>query len=104
VGPWYLVDGKTLVFADRRSIAAGPKHGLDLDETGARRGGDSFRFVWTGTKADGSAAAETCSDWTVSSSAYAKGMKGDPQAGDKYWTWLTHNLCDFHYGLYCFEQ
>ena len=88
------------MFEDRAALAANPLTAIVVDETG----GTTDFAVWTGTLADGTAAASTCDDWT-SDSADAYGMCGTNNTTTQAkWSEATIPLCDNPYDLYCFEQ
>jgi uncharacterized protein DUF1554 len=100
VGPWYLVDGTTMVFANKAALAGTPLVAIAINETGAMTNG----HVWTGTAAGGTAAAETCTGWTSQSSTVA-GAAGASIAMDSQWTLTAAYFCGTDaFALYCFEQ
>ena len=102
-GPWYLVDGTTLVFPNKAAILTGPLVPIDRDEHGAQPPG--AENVWTGTAADGTAiAGQSCLDWTSNSSS-AIGSMGLRSATTAAWTEYNAVLCSNHLNrLYCFER
>lgn len=58
--------------------------------------------VWTGTKADGTADANTCSGWT---SEAGNGLFGDGSRDDAFWTDTNITFgCNSALALYCFQQ
>lgn len=57
--------------------------------------------VWTGTKSDGSAAADTCLNWT---SDAVFGLAGDLNQADQKWTDNGTNPCNEARPIYCFQQ
>src|SRR5690606_31924684 len=86
-GPWHRVDG-ALVAADRAQLlgAAPLSAPIDRSEVGLFASG----FVWTGTLADGTAAAETCAGW---SSDTGLGRIGRVTAAKPDWTNLASVPC-----------
>lgn len=116
VGPWYLVDGTTLVFANKAALVGSPRVAIDHDELGnAIPQHDPFNVegAWTGTLQGGKAAAGNpalgagadCSDWLVGFGETA--MFGSVMDTS---TWTNTGeaqlaLCDEEQEhLYCFEQ
>jgi hypothetical protein len=99
VGPWYLVDETTLVFANKAQISAGPSVPINQDETGGDVAPEAF--VWTGTAADGTALADTCSGWT---SPTGDGLAGRSDLTGSSWTNHSVEGCSLYALLYCFEQ
>ena len=99
-------DGQTIatdwsIFASGRLLL-----NFDVDETGHDLPAPDI--AWTGTNANGTAAATTCGDWT-SSSASDDGLVGftDWQASaDASATWSAGNPtpCDRRAHLYCIEE
>lgn len=86
-------------FADQPADIAANQifNALHLDETGADVGSVS---VWTGTEEDGTAAAATCTNWTVTSGS---GRIGSSQGGAAAWTDLASSpSCGQSNRLYCF--
>jgi hypothetical protein len=59
--------------------------------------------AWTGTSADGSAAASTCQAWTSNLSAQ-KGVYGSCGETNESWTSYSSATCDGPGHIYCFEQ
>lgn len=105
VGPWYLVDGTTLVFAGKSAFDAGPAHPLDRDERGMAV---ADAAAWTGV----SGSLTFCNSWT-SESPNNRGLYGVVGATNGDW-FLTPSAnpfgpdagasCDHLNHLYCFEQ
>ena len=56
--------------------------------------------TWTGTAPDGTAVAQTCSDWTSTTGASQVGYS---EANDSKWTANNTWVCDGSLALYCFE-
>jgi hypothetical protein len=83
-GPWYRIDGKTVVFLTRVTLASGPLVPVLLDENGTLPVGDPS--VWTGTSSNGTGSAATCDDW---SSASATGTAGRSDKGGAEWTQVS---------------
>jgi hypothetical protein len=101
VGPWYLVDKVTQVFADKASLANGPLAALSTDQKGDNVG---VSDVWTGTLPDGKRhVTNHCSDWSSASSGVA-GRYGDSSLTTTAWSSANDQNCDQPARLYCFEQ
>lgn len=96
---WILVDGSP--FTDQKSslLASNKVFGvIDLDETGARH---SSEMVLTGTDSSGTAAPQTCTDWTSTSTSAAL---GDTAGGPVAWTRLWTAGCGTPRRIYCFGK
>jgi len=107
VGPWYLTDRRTLIFANKAAIVTGPLRGINLDETGANV--STADRVWTGTLLSGrvgGASNATCTDWTITGiAANTTGISGtvaSERTGD--WTQAFSEQCFNRNHIYCFEQ
>lgn len=107
VGPWYLVNGYTLVFAAKSQLVGHPLAHLPVDELGdvlSQEEGQG-RFVWTGTVAGGTRGA-SCADWTDATIGET-GAAGDLSFIDERWTdgeQPAQESCNLLHHLYCFEQ
>ncbi len=105
VGPWYLVDRCTLVFANKAAIAAtGPRAAIDRLADGSMAPPVN---LWTGTKATGVKDAFTCADWTNDQPIH--GYEGTVGTGSNgffagAWTETATNPCHLSAALICFEQ
>ncbi len=106
VGPWYLVNGYTLVFPSKSRLEGNPSAHLAMDESGVAVGqAGQGRYVWTGT-AHGGVSSAHCVDWDDNTIA-SSGTIGDLQATDSAWTEADEPLqigCNLFHHLYCFEQ
>jgi hypothetical protein len=106
VGPWYLVNGYTVVFHSKAHLEGNPVAHLAMDESGTTVGqGGQGRYVWTGT-ALGGVKGTHCSDWTDNSVANSATI-GDLQSTEQAWTESIEplqNSCNLFHRLYCFEQ
>jgi hypothetical protein len=60
-------------------------------------------LVWTGTKSDGTAAANHCLNWTTNSSGN-NGHYGNASAKTSGWTYTSYTTCNNTYRLYCLED
>jgi hypothetical protein len=102
-GPWYLVDGTTLVFPNKAAIASLPMTVIDRDELDALPSGFNEN-VWTGTNASGAlAGTDTCTDWT-NGTAFGYGSGGKYTHSDSVWTDGSPSSCaNAKAHLYCFE-
>ena len=98
-GPWYLVDGTTLVFANKAALATVPRTGISKNELGLS--GQVAREVWTGTANGGVASSFTCNDWTngTNTGEGTVGIGGQTQE----WTKFLEQSCDGERSIYCFE-
>lgn len=100
VGPYYLVDRETEVFASKAALSADPLAPIALDERGRRI--DAATFVWTGTRPDGAKLPERCGDWT---SSVTTGAIGCPLGtGVMNFSSCNESPCDRFGAIYCFEQ
>ena len=72
---------------------------ISIDDTGANRPGNA---AMTGSNADGTAHADTCSDWTdfTGSSQYRFGGSGLTTSS---WASVSSTSCQFVGWLYCFQ-
>jgi len=104
-GPYYLVDGKTLVF--NGSPALEPLAPIALDENGHEWSGVSGLYgAWTGSTSEGLRTYYDCADWTVDS--FDEGTVGQPETKGETWGGGDPSLDDLDCGtwdsLICFEQ
>ncbi len=96
---WRRADG--LPIADTAaSLLGDPRlfYLLVVNERGART---YSTYVWTGTRADGGASAETCGDWT-SGAEFQWGATGNGNLASIAWTAGGRNECATTQPLYCF--
>lgn len=100
VGPWYLVDRQTLVFADRAQLTTGPSAPITMTHSGETIPSSP---VWTGTAADGTGVPDDCSDWTADQ-AQLRGLVGTSGSTGVAWTASASETCGLYAYLYCFEQ
>lgn len=101
VSPWYLVDRRTMVFANKAQLAVRALHGIDRTEAGDPIPKTYF-YAWTGTLSTGRKATGTCADWT-SASNVTVGGEGYPTSTDG-WSDGVSFTCRYAHALYCFEQ
>lgn len=100
VGPWYLVDGRTMVFESKARMPW-PLVPLNVTETGAPV---SSSWVWTGTQSDGTRQlGSNCEGWS-SSNYYKWGGGGLTGSNDYAWTADYDHPCSSSARLYCVEQ
>jgi hypothetical protein len=104
VGPWYLVDRKTLVFPSKAALALSPLAAITRNERGVL----TQAGVWTGTSGGAAGAVpattpveNTCSDWTTGESS-TEGLMGGTNVSQ--WTQNITVPCFYVNELYCFEQ
>lgn len=100
VGPWYLIDQGTFIANDIADLTDGSiSNQIDRTETYTWEPNLS---VYTGTNVDGTAAVDTCTDWTLDTGSATFGSTG---ASDFGWTnSVTAAFCSLFSRLYCFEQ
>jgi hypothetical protein len=98
VGPWYLMDGTTLVFQNRAELLTGPRVPIDRNEFGEVVGSPD---VWTGTVPAGTASGDNCGAWKESG---AVGTTGRADQTGSMWTQAGTFTCGNYVHLYCFEQ
>jgi hypothetical protein len=102
VGPWYLIDGTTLVFQTKAELLSGPRVAILRNEHNEPvPPGAEDTFVWTGTTATGTASTDTCASWTDDN---AVGTIGRADRTDATWTQADVRMCSAYVHLYCFEQ
>jgi hypothetical protein len=103
-GPWRLVDGKTIVFADRQALASPPKEAIDLDEHGNKVLHDEP--VWTGSsKSCGNCAVWTSETGAADLSSPTTGGIGLVGSTTAAWTEASSCApCRTLAHLYCFER
>lgn len=99
VGPWYLPDGDTMVFADRAQLATTPSAPLDQTELG-----DTVTpmAVWTGTNVGGTSGSSDCAAWTVPIAN--TGIVGRTDSTSSEWTDDVVNGCIVSIPIYCLGQ
>jgi hypothetical protein len=116
VGAWYLVDGVTLVFANKQALTEAPLVAIDVDEDGDQiQQASPFNIegAWTGTEQDGQSGEDddtigqeaNCAEWigTVGGTAIIGNIMDASTWTDVGDTDLA--LCDEEQEhLYCFEQ
>ncbi len=101
-GPWFLIDEEQRVADDVDELSAtGPRTPINMREDGEII--DSRFEVWTGTKAGGQSADDTCADWS-SLSELTFGQFGSAADADGDWTDADRGSCDESRRFYCFEQ
>lgn len=97
---YYLIDGTTLVAGSYTDLTDGSiGHVIDRDEFGASR----FDYVWTNVNPNGSAGANSCQNWSSSSSSQGGGV-GLTNQTDGKWTATGGLTCNESRRLYCVEQ
>lgn len=103
VGPWYLLDGKTLTFQNKQGLTNGPAAAVNMDEKAkVYDSSEPMKWVWTGTAANGTQASERCGDWNSQSTVL--GRFGSVLATDGTWVSMNSHYCSDVGRLYCFEQ
>lgn len=101
LGPWYFVDGKTLVFSSKGELPLVP---LNHDELGNLR---SDVMVRTGTAQNGTKKEWVfdptyCNDWTTDSTL-AVAIIGNTSETGVRWTNWGGTACNYLRPIYCFE-
>ncbi len=108
VGPWYLMDGTTLVFQNLAQIpyaggVGGPSNPINQDEYGALISSGTTGAA-TGSNAAGeNDLTKNCSNWADSGSTMEMGGGLITQTGSAWATGHVWN-CNVSLRLYCFEQ
>lgn len=100
-GPWYRVDGTTMVFKDRNDLQGTPLVPVATNEFGNNIA--SNVNVWTGTDMGGGPAADgkKCNGWT---GGVTFGQYGDANSSGVGWTNAGFQGCDNNQNrLICFE-
>lgn len=103
-GPWYLVDGSTLVANNLAELAtSGPRTDIDMHPNRATVGDFG---AWTGTGTSGRWTGEDCNEW--STSVYEVegtfGVSTVVSTALGAWTERGGGDCDIRRHLYCIEQ
>jgi hypothetical protein len=103
VGPWYLVDKTTMVFANKAQLANLPSHVIHTNETGTVTS-IGQNIVWTGTRVGGTVDGAQCNDWTTDTSGSA--TIGSYESKDPMWTRnpFGKRTCSSEFSIYCIEQ
>jgi cysteine-rich repeat protein len=99
-GAYQLVDGTVLAVGWADLVDGMLAHQIDLDEKGEPANGEN---AWTGTAADGTAAAASCLGWT-SAKVADLGTTGITDAIDATWTSVFDVPCSLAARMYCVEQ
>jgi hypothetical protein len=103
VGPWYNVNGTTLLFNNKTGFTVGAQAAIRTEYGGSASGN-----AWTGTKADGTADLVNCSNWTQGGgSAYASvGSPSTTLSDGAGWMAKGGNApaCSTPARVYCIEQ
>jgi hypothetical protein len=103
VGPWYNVDRATKLFNNKTGFTVGTLAAIRTEY-----GGEASGNAWTGTKADGTADAVNCGNWTRSDGgAYASiGSPSTTLSDGAGWMAKGGNAptCSTPARLYCIEQ
>ena len=116
-GPWYLVNGLTLVAANKAQLIASDftqqlEHAINMTEEGLTLSCNvsdtpalySECGVWTGTYTDGEVHPNQCEGWTTSSNE-AEGHLGVAHFPDANWLGTgAFASCNALRRIYCFEQ
>jgi len=101
-GPWYRVDGVTLVFADRNALKSTPVVPIATDEDGVSY--TSNLHAWTGTDLGGTAAGtlQRCNGWTGGVGFF--GQYGNINTVSANWTNAGVEACEVNKNrLICLE-
>jgi hypothetical protein len=98
-GPWYLVDGKTLV-GGCIELASLLKNPIDMNEKGENVGG-ADQSVWTGITKSGDVGSN-CLGWTTKDGSH-NAISGHYDQVDSKWRDFQNKPCNETARLYCFE-
>lgn len=100
--PYYRIDGMRILNRLQEIENGSLLNPININENG---GSPPTFLVWTGTKADGTEADYTCSDWDTSSTGVS-GLRGDTNAIDGSWTdsGIRVNCGRYSIPIYCFEK
>jgi hypothetical protein len=102
-GPWKRLDGVQIAASKADLVDGRLFSTITQDENGEYRGGEP---VWTGTVGNGTASAETCSDWTDGTNG--AGRTGTPDVSSSGWTNGAARVCEadptIPIHLYCFSD
>ena len=99
-GPWTRVD-KVLVADNKSDLFDGTLNApINLTETGASLSTN----VWTGSNADGTTYAKTCSGWTDEGGAQDGRYGIADVATSSWWISTQADPCDSTFSLYCLED
>lgn len=110
VGPWYLVDGTTLIFKNKSSmISSNPEAPISQDEYGQPIGPV---YYWTGTAKDGKkdGSPQYCmiggEEWTNGTSPVRVSVGLSEATSDSWWStyFATYGCGDTNFRLLCIEQ
>lgn len=99
VGPWFLVNNTTQVFASKAALTGNPAVAINMDQSGNTQ--STAQPVWTNTLANGTKNTLNCSNWT---SAAGNGNTGNHGSASATWTEDGGQPCASAAHLYCFEQ
>lgn len=100
VGPWYAVDGATLVFNNKANLATTPANPISLNEHGGAT--PAGHFVWTGTRLGGTKASDHCRGWSTTD---VSAVMGEVAVTSNAWTEsLRYGQCFTMHHLLCIEQ
>ena len=104
-GPYARVDGAVVADSLTDLVQGSVQNPIELTEWGVQRS----TVVWTGTKADGTAAINVdgtpfmCGNWAVGDTS-AYGETGLSVTNKPNWTADTTHTCDEQHALYCFAD
>ncbi len=95
----YVLVNTSIVVAENKAdlIDGSLENKIELNELG----NPTSTVTWTGTLEDGSASADTCSDWT---STEGSARFGFAAYADARWTSWVSMSCGEQVSLYCFEK
>ena len=100
-GPWVRLD-RTRIATGLADLTDGFLHApINLTETGSYLSNDS---VWTGSTADGLAAADTCSDWTSLASPDQAPVGAANFSSSRWSDYFSAQLCNQNARLYCLQD
>ncbi len=99
-GPFHLTNGDLLAVS-KADLQDGSIVNLINLRANPTQTTNAATGVWTGTKADGTASTNTCSDWTSDTATGTRGLRTQQNS-----TWtedILPSTCDQMFLLYCFQ-
>lgn len=93
---WVRPDGRPIATSRAAMLSGALIHPIAINEFG----GSTTAAAWTGTRSDGTAVAQTCTDWT---STATNGFTGQSQFSGSSWSGYGVQPCTGSYRLYCIQ-
>jgi hypothetical protein len=102
-GPWYNVTRQYLMFNNKTGFTVGPINPIRTEYNTVASGN-----AWTGTKANGTADAVHCSNWTTSGATFYASVGTPNSTLNDGAIWMAKGgnapVCGSSLRVYCFEQ